>query len=132
MKKIRLENLLNIIKKHKSLKAFCLSYDLSYSYINQLTNGTRELGERAARNLEKKIGLPPLTLDDFTDDSEADINTELTKLYATAPETVKYAVSFLLSPPSNGNQFADHITGAINEFSNEDLFNDFDAQKQKN
>ena len=128
MHKARLENLLKIIKSYKNLKSFCLNHDLSYSYINQIINGSRDIGEKAARNLEKKIGLPEMTLEDSTDKIEMSINEELTVLYAKAPEDVKYAVSFLLSPPGNARQFAENITGAVNEYPNDDLFEDFDSQ----
>lgn len=41
---------------------FANRYDLNASYISQLLSGTRNFGERAARNMEEKIGLPAGTL----------------------------------------------------------------------
>lgn len=41
---------------------FANRYDLNASYISQLLSGTRNFGERAARNMEEKIGLPDGTL----------------------------------------------------------------------
>lgn len=45
-----------------SQKDFADKYDLNASHLSQLLTGHRALGERAARNLEDKIGLPPGTL----------------------------------------------------------------------
>lgn len=42
-----------------SLKDFSDRHDLDPSYLSQILNGHRNMGERAAANLEKKIGLPP-------------------------------------------------------------------------
>ena len=126
MKKARLKNLLEILSKYDSQKSFALEKGINYRYLNQIKNGSKEIGERAARNLEKKIGLPVNALDKYTDNLEESISSEVHKMYSEAPENVKYAVSFLLSPPSNGKDFAKHITGAVNEFSNDDLFEDFD------
>lgn len=40
----------------KSDVAFCEHYDLNPSHVSQLMNGHGSFGERAARNLEKKVG----------------------------------------------------------------------------
>jgi len=40
------------------LKDFANQHDLDASYISQILNGHRSFGERAAANMEKKIGLP--------------------------------------------------------------------------
>lgn len=44
------------IKGLKSDVAFCEHFDLNPSHISQLVNGHGSFGERAARNLEKKVG----------------------------------------------------------------------------
>ncbi|AUT34886.1 S24 family peptidase [Acinetobacter pittii] len=49
--------------KFKSDVAFCEHYDLSTSHISQMINGHGSFGERAARNLEKKVGWPNGYLD---------------------------------------------------------------------
>lgn len=41
---------------------FAEKYDLNASYISQILSGHRSFGERAATNMEKKIGLPVGTL----------------------------------------------------------------------
>ena len=46
----------------KSQKEFADQYNLDASYLSQLLNGHRSLGEKAAANLEAKIGLPEGTL----------------------------------------------------------------------
>lgn len=43
--------------------AFCEHYDLNPSHISQLVKGHGSFGERAARNLEKKVGWEPGSLD---------------------------------------------------------------------
>lgn len=45
-----------------SLKDFSDRHELDSSYLSQMLNGHRNMGERAAANLEKKIGLRPGTL----------------------------------------------------------------------
>ncbi|WP_312800007.1 LexA family transcriptional regulator [Pseudomonas sp.] len=45
-----------------SQKDFAAKYDLDASYLSQLLNGHRKLGEKAAATLEGKIGLPAGTL----------------------------------------------------------------------
>lgn len=45
-----------------SLKNFAERGDVDASHISQLINGHRRMGERAAGNLEKKLGLPEGTL----------------------------------------------------------------------
>lgn len=47
--------------------AFCEHFDLNPSHISQLINGHGSFGERAARNLEKKIGLEDGLLDKAED-----------------------------------------------------------------
>ncbi|VVP05655.1 hypothetical protein PS903_03011 [Pseudomonas fluorescens] len=46
----------------KSQKEFAEQHNLDASYLSQLLNGHRSLGEKAAANLEVKIGLPEGTL----------------------------------------------------------------------
>ncbi len=46
----------------KTQKEFADQYNLDASYLSQLLNGHRSLGEKAAANLEAKIGLPEGTL----------------------------------------------------------------------
>jgi SOS-response transcriptional repressor LexA len=45
-----------------SLKEFADRHDLDPSYLSQILNGHRNMGERAAANLEKKLALLPGTL----------------------------------------------------------------------
>ena len=46
----------------KTQKEFADQHNLDASYLSQLLNGHRSLGEKAAANLEAKIGLPKGTL----------------------------------------------------------------------
>ena len=53
--------------------AFCEAYNLNPSHISQLIKGHGSFGERAARNLEKKIGLPEFYLDKQHEQSSAEV-----------------------------------------------------------
>lgn len=61
MKTLRVEALRRVIGQ-LSQKDFSDHYDLDASYLSQILNGHRVLGEKAALNLEQKIGLAPGTL----------------------------------------------------------------------
>lgn len=52
----------------KSDIAFCEHFDLNASHISQLINGHGSFGERAARNLEKKVGWQSGLLDEILED----------------------------------------------------------------
>lgn len=43
---------------------FCSQHDLNPSYISQMLNGHRSIGEKSARNIERKIGLQDKALDE--------------------------------------------------------------------
>ncbi len=63
---VRLQNLIKQmgdIDEHGRVAEFCREHDLNDSQIRQYFIGVRNIGEKAARNLEKKIGLPTMTLD---------------------------------------------------------------------
>ena len=53
---------LRTIMGNLSQKEFAEAHDLDASYLSQLLNGHRKLGEKAALNLELKIGLVAGTL----------------------------------------------------------------------
>ncbi|HHO8155178.1 TPA: helix-turn-helix transcriptional regulator [Pseudomonas aeruginosa] len=50
--------LLRALIATNSLKDFANAHDVDASYLSQLLNGHRRLGDRAAGNLEQKLGLP--------------------------------------------------------------------------
>lgn len=58
---LRVEILRSIIGVRKT-KAFAQQYDLDASYLSQMLNGHRPMGDRAATKLEHKIGLDTGTL----------------------------------------------------------------------
>lgn len=63
--------------------AFCEHYDLNPSHISQLVKGHGSFGERAARNLEKKIGWSPNFLDQNA--STKDVDSESNVLFTDKP-----------------------------------------------
>jgi len=58
IKTLRVEALRRVIGP-LSQKDFADQHDLDASYLSQILNGHRSLGEKAALNLEQKIGLTP-------------------------------------------------------------------------
>lgn len=52
--------------KYKNYAEFCTNKGLEASYLSQILNGHRNIGERSARNLELKIGLSQKSLDNPT------------------------------------------------------------------
>jgi SOS-response transcriptional repressor LexA len=71
---IRLDALRREIRHFPTLVAFARKYGLDSTYLSQLLNGHRNLGEKAARNLEAKLGWPPRSMDRSVDEpgEEAD------------------------------------------------------------
>lgn len=53
----RKEVLKGLVEGHESIAAFARSAGLDATYISQILNGHRNLGEKAARNMEAAIGL---------------------------------------------------------------------------
>ena len=74
MNTIRLDALRREIRNFPTLAAFARHYGLDSTYLSQLLNGHRNLGEKAARNLEAKLGWAPHSMDRTPDESaeEAD------------------------------------------------------------
>jgi phage repressor protein C with HTH and peptisase S24 domain len=66
---LRIEALKKLIGGRKT-KDFAEQHDLDASYLSQMLNGHRPMGEKAARNLEAKIGLPAGALTAPTPPSE--------------------------------------------------------------
>ena len=60
---LRLRALRWEIAKFPSIAAFARNYKLDVTYVSQLLNGHRNLGEKAARTLESKFGWPSMSMD---------------------------------------------------------------------
>lgn len=60
---IRLKALRHEVEKFPTIAAFARHFSLDSTYISQLLNGHRNLGERAARKLEAALGRAPMSLD---------------------------------------------------------------------
>ena len=76
VQQLRLKALRWEIAKFPSTAAFARHYQLDVTYISQLLNGHRNLGEKAARTLEAKFGWPSLTMDLAENDWEIDPETQ--------------------------------------------------------
>ncbi|WP_444901321.1 LexA family protein [Microbulbifer sp. SSSA007] len=70
IREVRRENLRQIVEGYASKAEFGRVFGVDPTYISQLLNGHRNLGEKAARKLENTLGLDQGTLDN-TDSSPA-------------------------------------------------------------
>jgi SOS-response transcriptional repressor LexA len=71
---VRLDALRREISHFPTLAAFARHYGLDSTYLSQLLNGHRNLGEKAARNLEGKLGWAPRSMDRPLDESGEDLD----------------------------------------------------------
>lgn len=62
LQQIRRQNLLALIGNN-TMAEYAREHDLDASYLSQIKNGSRGFGEKAARKMEEKIGLPKYALD---------------------------------------------------------------------
>ena len=60
---LRLQALRTALQPFPTLVAFARQYGLDATYLSQLLHGHRNMGEKAARKLEAKLGWPPLAMD---------------------------------------------------------------------
>jgi transcriptional regulator with XRE-family HTH domain len=63
---------------------FAKEYDIDASYLSQLLNGHRRIGEKSARNIENKVGIPSGELDNpfAYNDSEQRANSIISEARA--------------------------------------------------
>ncbi|MCO1336799.1 LexA family transcriptional regulator [Microbulbifer sp. OS29] len=61
----RRENLRQLVNEFGTKAGFGRHYNVDPTYISQILNGHRNLGEKAARKLEATMGLPKLALDNL-------------------------------------------------------------------
>lgn len=71
-----------LIEQAGSTAEFARRHDLDATYLSQLVNGHRNMGERSARNIEAKAGLPAYWLDQLQNAGLTDENGN-----ATIPES---------------------------------------------
>jgi transcriptional regulator with XRE-family HTH domain len=60
---IRLKRLRELVNRYESQKAFAEAVEQPPAYINHLLTGRRNMGEKTARAIEKKLKLPERWLD---------------------------------------------------------------------
>jgi transcriptional regulator with XRE-family HTH domain len=99
MKKLRVDALRRVIGS-VSQKDFAERHDLDASYLSQILNGHRVLGEKAALTLEQKIGLAPGVLVNPLGYGSNVIEAEFVQLGASprpAPSIIK-SLSEISSP----------------------------------
>ena len=74
MNTTRLDALRREIRNFPTVAAFARHYELDSTYLSQLLNGHRNLGEKAARNLEAKLGWAPHTMDRAANESSEEVD----------------------------------------------------------
>ena len=104
---IRRKNLNDLIGRHGErgrIIDFAERHGLDASYISQLLNKHRGMGEKAARKIEQVIGLAPGALDNPITDQDFDISPlkpdeiELLRGYQSASPEIKKAVLRIFQP----------------------------------
>ncbi|MPS27579.1 MAG: hypothetical protein E2576_11100 [Alcaligenaceae bacterium] len=92
--KLRRDNLIAVLEASgtKTIAEFAERYDLDASYLSQLRNTHRNIGEKSARNLELKLGLEPGFLDRATPSGRA--VAEQQAVYATPRRTDPWPFHF--------------------------------------
>jgi transcriptional regulator with XRE-family HTH domain len=73
IKKLRKQKLQAVIQRLGGAAEIERKYDVSASYLSQLLNGFRDIGEKSARNIEQKLNLAPMFLD-TSDDEQLSYN----------------------------------------------------------
>ena len=88
---IRLGRLSALVERYGSQKAFAESgNDISRKYISLLLTGRSSFGEKAARNLESKLGLEPYYFDQTSDVPAYRLNVdELTRVITEIESALK-------------------------------------------
>ena len=75
--KNRVSRLAALVDTFATQKAFAESgNDVSHKYINMILKGRTSFGEKAARNLETKLGLPHLYFDQTSDVPAYELNVD--------------------------------------------------------
>lgn len=105
------------------LREFADRYDLDASYLSQILNGHRNLGEKAAINLEEKLGLPAFALLYPRDEAELVPGPEL-PAFRRAPlkgiaqlgpdgfwDALDYADGWIDIPSTDPNAYALRVRG---------------------
>lgn len=96
IREIRRLELKRLVSQFETTAAFARAHDLDPTYISQLLNGHRRMGEKAARKIEAAVGLAPFALDRA---SEADA-VHPDEVSATGAERSGPAFSFAQPKPS--------------------------------
>jgi len=90
-KEIRLSNLMDLLKKHGTQKAFAEYTGMDPAHVSQIVNGNRNMGDKVARQIEEKQGLPLGYMDVFHDHQIPHIGVEETDSprYLTEQEDIE-------------------------------------------
>jgi transcriptional regulator with XRE-family HTH domain len=101
MNETRKANLRRIISKATpsgQVADFARKYSLDPSYISQLLNEHRNIGEKSARNIEAKLGLELLDLDKPIGDQDS-LEAATALAMQAGPEVLKLLEHYMKAPP---------------------------------
>lgn len=107
VKAIRLNNLLTLLSRYKTINEFCEFIEMEPSYLSQIKGGRKSIGDRWARRLESKFGMELGELDALFPaqqpverEPEADVMAVALAI-ESLPESIRYQLKNLIFRVSN-------------------------------
>lgn len=107
VKAIRLNNLLALLSRYKTINEFCKFIEMEPSYLSQIKGGRKSIGDRWARRLESKFGMELGELDALfpaqqpvEKEPEADVMAVALAI-DSLPESIRYQLKNLIFKVSN-------------------------------
>lgn len=94
-----LDRLIGAPGKHGRISSFARTYGFDPSYISQLLNEDRTVGEKAARDIELKLKLPAFSMDKHPDFEVKDVQS-LYEAIANTPKAKELIEAYLEAPPN--------------------------------
>jgi len=101
-------NLKMLVERKASTADFARFYQVDATYISQLLNGHRNMGEKSARNLEAKCGLPEKWLDQSQSQIQEQNNLPVTNhVHVSLTDQQRQALAYLelLTPSQRAEWF---------------------------
>ena len=92
---LRQQRLLDLIESHKTIEALADKAGVNSRYLSQIKNGSRRMGAKFARKLEKNLSLPEYWLDRQTGHDEEEFSEELALFRNLRPDQRAVVVELL-------------------------------------
>jgi transcriptional regulator with XRE-family HTH domain len=106
-RRINLDRLIGSPGKHGRIAQFARTYRLDPSYISQLLNQDRTVGEKSARDIESALGIPEFSLDAHPDFEVKDLQG-LYEVISKTPKAKEFFDAYL-DAPSHLREAALHV-----------------------